>query len=383
MKLQKGIKAFSLIEILVWIMIISIVIIWWFQSLTAVTIWKVRIIQQTDIQKESFYFTEKLFEMIKKWGTLDYEEYFNRSIIWNSTYSGHFDKPSWFWNFWSWLTLVPWTDFGWGFYYCISDIGTKMWTGWCVDNPNFNSATYDFSSDQQRYWEYSFQFIDYNSNKDSDYHATNCPTWIKWDENCDWNIINDDDDEYLWNWPEVFNAWEIIPELYLISWYKNLRTLFRWSVKLDINAWWNLCDIENATWSWCIWTVEYLKLEWRDFWMDHDDNLPDSTQYDWVNDTWLIHSDFQWWGDVAWISDINWVSLFPETINVTEFNVRAYPNKDLWLAWNSDDISLNVSPYVIVNLKLKPSWQSRSKIKWEWKELDFSMTINLSEIYSQ
>ena len=389
MKLYKSIKAFSLIEILVWIMIISIVIIWWFQSLTAVTIWKVRIIQQTDIQKESFYFTEKLFEMIKKWGTLDYEEYFNRKVIWNTTFnSWHFDIPSWFGNFWYWGTLL-WV-YWWNMYYCISWDWNKIsyWSGCTLSNnfladfvnyPNVivNTSNWTFDVDNswehQRYWEYNLQFIDYNSNFDDD----------QWDENWDTFLNNDDDDEYLWNWPEVFTTWESMPELYLISWDKLNRTLFRWNVKLDENAWGNTCDIATATWSGCIWTIEYLKLEWVDYWQDHILGWAWRRQWDWVIDTWLIHDDFQLWGNVAWKVWVKWISLFPETINVTEFQVRAYPNKDLWLAWNANDVSLNVSPYIILNLKLKPSWKSRSKIKWAWEELEFSMTINLSEIYSQ
>ena len=367
MKQKKILPAFTLIEIMVWIMIISIVIVWGFKALTAITIWKVKIIQQTDIQKESFYFTEKLFEMVKKWWTLDYEEYFNRSMVWNTDYaSGHFADESWFGNFWIWWSI--WSNtYGSEFYYCASWIGiaNKLdWTG-CS------------AAGHQRYWEYSFQFIDYNSNYDADW----------WDENWDTDIRFDDDDEYIWDWPEVFTAWTIMPELYLISWDKRERTLFRWSVKSDINSWGLACSIDainnTITWSWCIWNVEYLKLEWVDWGLDHGDSPGELTEYDWVIDTWLLHKDFQLWGEVAWKSNVNWVSLFPESINVTEFNVRSYPNKDILLAWNNIDESLNISPYIIINIKLKPSWESRTKLKWAWKELEFSMTINLTDIYSQ
>ena len=92
-------KAFTLIEIIVSIVILIIVIIWWFNAYTAVLIWKIKLIEKTDIQKQAFYFSEKFFEELKKWWTIDYEEYFNRKIVWVTTSSGHYDLNTWFWNF--------------------------------------------------------------------------------------------------------------------------------------------------------------------------------------------------------------------------------------------------------------------------------------------
>jgi hypothetical protein len=369
---------FTLIEIMVWILIVSLVIIWWFQALSAVTIWKVRLIQQTDIQKESFYFTERLFEMIKKWWLIDFEEYFNRKVIWNTSYSSwHFDIASWFGNFWTWWVI--WTNsYGWWFYYCRSWdwIVNKLTWSWCYDN-NFNTNWSDVIWEQQRYGQYSFQFIDYNSNYDNDL----------WDEDWDGELRWDDDDEYLWEWPNVFNWWVDLTELYLISWNKKERTLFRWNVELDPDAPSSeTCLIDSSTneisWDGCIWTIEYLKLEWKDRWMDH--NLTWNTYLDWVIDTWLIDKNFVWWAEVvAGTWTIKWVKLFPNTINVSEFEIYGYPNKDINYAWKNTDPEVNISPYVELKVSLKPSWISRKKIKWAGKELDFSMTISLSDIYSQ
>lgn len=372
------IQAFTLVEIMLWILIVSLVLIWWFQSLSSVTLWKAKLIQKVDIQKESFYFTEKLFEMIKQWWTLDYEEYFNRKVIWNTTYSSwHFDILSWFWNFWYWWTISTNTNYWDSFYQCISLDWTKMpWT-WCVDT--YNSGSIDYTSTPQRYWQYSFQFIDYNSNFDDDL----------WDENNDWFIKWDDDDEYIWDWPEVFASGSTYPELYLISWNKTERTLFRWTLTKDdyapsTSTCWVDSSTNTITWTWCIWTVEYLKLVWKDMWMNHDNTW--NTYLDWVIDTWLVHPDFAGWSTnvIAWTDTDNyWVPLFSEYINVTEFKVYAYPNKDINLAWKNTDKSVNISPYTIIKIKLKPSWLTKRKIWWDWQEQDFSMTINLSDIYSK
>lgn len=390
MKIIKN-KWFTIIEIIISILILTIVFISWFQALSSVTIWKSRVIQQTDIQKEAFYFSQKLFEMIKKWWVIDYEEYFNRKIIWSNTFSsGHFSEPSWFWNFWRWW--VVWTTTYWsGFYYCISPDWWNIGTWWCVSwnnllsdipnnlNPEASFSSDNFSWEQQRYWQYSFQFIDYNSNSDFD----------NWDENWDSFIIWDDDDEYIGNWPIVFTWWTNVTELYLISWDKTKRTFFRWNVKLDPEAPPSYsCSVDSntntITWSWCLWTIEYLSLEWQDYWMDHDILSNSESQNDWVIDTWTIDYNFTWvnW-IIAWTwTNSYWVPLFPETINVTKFEVYPYPNKSIEYAWRDDSVDLNISPYVDIVLKIKPSWISRKKIGWEWKEIDFSMTVSLTDIYS-
>lgn len=369
--------AFTLVEIMVWILIVSMVLIWWFQALSAVTVWKVKLIQKVDMQKESFYFTEKLFEMVKEWGTLDYEEYFNRNVIWNTLYSSwHYSVVSWLGNYWKWW-LVWSTNYGNASYECISIDNSNImtWTG-CVTI--YNSGSIDYNGEQQRYWEYNLQFIDYNSNYDSDL----------WDENGDWNIKWDDDDEFIWDWPIVFSSWTYMPELYLLSWNKQVRTYFRWSVNQDPNATtWNNCTFDtnnNITGSWCLWTVEYIRLLWKDWWIDHDSLINDSTQNDWIIDTWIIDPEINWWAvAIAWSWITNWIPLFSDAINVSEFKIYSYPNKDLNLAWKNADKSINVSPYTFIKIKLKPSWITKKKIWWDWEELDFSMTINLSDMYSQ
>jgi len=188
--------------------------IWWFQALASVSLWKVRLIQSTQVEKQSFYFMEKFFELIKKWGTLDYEEYFNRKVVWNTTFlNGHYEKETGFWNFGEWW-IIGSTNYGTWFYYCVSGNGivNKLWNTWCSTSGKY-----------QRYGEYSFQFIDYNSNYDNDWG----------DEDGDGKILGDDDDEYMGVGPEVFTEWENIKELYLISGNKKERILFRWTLMTD------------------------------------------------------------------------------------------------------------------------------------------------------
>lgn len=376
-------QAFTLIETLVWVLIVSIIMIWAFQALTAIWIGKVRLIQKTNTQKQSLYFSEKLFEMIKYGGTLDYEEFFNRKVVnwWTPTYmSWHYLKSTGFWNFWPAGTLWS-AAYQFNLYPCFSPTWTGMWVNWCY-TPNLWLP--------QSYWEYSFQFIDYNSNQNNDPDGSG----NLGDEDGDGNIIWDDDDEYLGEWPDVFALNSNTKELYLINWVKRERTLFRYNVKVDPYApIWSTCTSatgENYTGTWCLWTIEYLKLEWRDWWSDlHNSALSfNGTQYDWVIDTWLIDEKFSGWtwtvahsypGEI----DKYWQPLFPENINVTEFKVFPHPNIDLERAWKESDDNQNVAEYVRIQLGMKPAWKDRKMMKWDPKEYKFSTTINLTDIFTK
>lgn len=370
--------AFTLIEIMVWILIFSIVIVAWFQAFSSLMIWKVKLIEKTSIEKEAFYFTEKFFQMIKEWWTIDYEEYFNRKIVWTNYSSWHYAPESWFGNFWpDWVTGS--NGYWMWFYVCRSNDWVLMWSGWCVNN--FNTwalwANYSYSW-SQRYWQYSLQFLDYNS-----YWSSNL-----WDENWDGNIMWDDWDEWLWEWPSVFTGGILMKDLYLISWSRTKRTYFRWNVINDPIWWW--CDFtttpEIPTWTWCLWNIQFLKLDWKDWWLDHSSWSVDldGTQYDGIIDTWAIDPDFALWSEI--IADSNnssyWQNIFPDTINIKDVQFYVYPNKSLEYSWMDSSEETNLSPYIRISLKLS-SWQKVSrKIKWKKPEIDIKTTITLTDVFS-
>jgi len=398
MKIKNKIRAFTLIEIMFWILIASWILIVWFDVVSKVSFWKVKLIDSSNIEKETFFFSQRLYETIKKWWTIDYEEYWNRKVVWNTTYSSwHYSKNTWFWNFWRNWNI--WTTSYWAwFYYCRSWDWVHLWIDWCYNDSNLNDSDWkkwadwkNYSWKPQRYWEYSFQFIDYNLNADSDL----------WDEDNDSNhfIIWDDDDEFLWNWPSVFTAWTNVKELYLISADKKHRTLLRLNYWLDPNRpSWSTCSSSDwwktYTWTGCIWRIEILKLYWVDWGLDHktswgsDNNW---TQYDWVIDTWLIDKDFAWKNDysnwnfvVAWSNNNNyWLPLFSDNINVKSFKVFPYPNKDINRAWKDSVLGTNFAPYVRLEIVLTPSWAVKKRIKWKVPEFKYSTTISLSDIYSR
>lgn len=375
-----SIKAFTLIEILVWITLFSIIITSWFYAFSAVWVWKIKLIWKTNIEKESYFFSERLFEAIKKWWLIDYEEYFNRKVVWDTSFlSWHYLQSTWFWNFGS--GWVVWTNNYWDyFYFCRSGVWISMWTWWCYNN-NYNNYSASVNWKPQRFWEYTFQFIDYNSNMNTD-------TLALWDENADWSIVWDDDDENLWIWPETFSSTGEVKELYLVSWDKKTRTLFRRNVTDDPNrpisaSGCNFTSPENPIWPGCLWTIEFLKLDLKDWGINHSKSWP--WLFDWSPETWIINPDFSWtWWIVAWSNSWNYrVPLFPKSINVKSVKFFLYPNKDLNLAWKDPSVSSNFSPYLRIKYTLTPSREKRKGVKWKIPELSFSTTITLSDLFSQ
>lgn len=363
---------------MIWSLIFAIVIVWWFKALWSASIAKIKIVEETKIEKDAIYFSEKLFSIIKQWWTIDYEEYFNRKVVWPTEYqSGHYLKLTWFWNFWPWWNLNN-NNYWDSFYYCLSWNGNNMWTDWCVES--FNSTWWiDLTGEYQRYGQYSLQFIDYNANEDND-------GWNE-DEDAEWNFRWDDDDEYLWLGPNVFTWWTNRSELYLISWDWKTRTYFRWKVKNDPDSLTPDCDYNNPktpTWTWCLWTIQFLKLQGKDYWLDHIAWTNDEWEYDWVVDTWLYHKDFDNSESIAWNwSNDKWIDIFPSTINITDFQVFPYPNKNINYAWKDYSPEVNISPYIRIKFNILPSLKKRSNIKWETPIVKIATTINLTDEFTK
>lgn len=420
-------KAFTLVEILVAILILSIIIVTGFELYTKAIASKIKIDEQANLEKNIYYFSEKIFQLVKKWWTLDYEEYFNRQLIssessyenwkwflivkpendWSYFKNWHFSQNTWFWNFWfNWI--ISTNNFWEWFYYCISESNYTV-INWCYNvapnniNSKFTDITWvwrNYIWSPQRYWQYSFQFIDYNSDADND----------KWDENGDKNIMRDDDDKHLWNWPVLYWIWNDLKELYLLSWDKKTRTLIRWNIKQDDFAKTRnssfTCDhrlksdyspLNPINFTYCLWTIEYLQLEWKDWWMDHNSQNIDSdwSQNDWVIDTWLIAKNFSWKQNdvtansvIAWSNNENYRKpLFNDSINISDFKVFAYPNIDSSKVWDiseEEQKKFLISPYVVLSFEIRPSWKVKSKISWwEIKPVRFNMTVNLTEVFSK
>ncbi|PZM85585.1 hypothetical protein DLH72_01940 [Candidatus Gracilibacteria bacterium] len=396
-------KAFTLIEIMVSILIIVSVLIIGFQLYSLATASKIKLIEQTNLEKNIFYFSEKLFTLVKKGGTLDYEEYFNRKVI-NSKFtnqsdaieSGHFKEKTGFGNFGA-DGIIGTDNFGKGFYYCLSGDGevNKLGINGCWNNDKntdsnaIGGSSRNYSGVAQRYGEYSFQFIDYNSNYDNDGGNIG-------DENSDGKIIRDDDDQHKGIGPEVFDFGTDVKELYLLSGNKRERTYIRWNYFQDeyVKDPNKNC---SSDFEYCRGTVEYLKLEGKDWGIDHIEGNNSEYENDGVIDTWVISKDFSGGETViaggSKDSGNFWKPIFSDDINISDFKVYAYPNIDNSKVWNTEVEDENgvitdkqqqylLSPYITISIKVKPSHKVKTKIKGNIKEVGFNTTINLTDIFS-
>ncbi|EKE28423.1 MAG: hypothetical protein ACD_3C00060G0003 [uncultured bacterium (gcode 4)] len=377
--MQKNlIKGYTLVEMILSISLFAMIIIIAFQIVGNMWVMKVKQSNRIDVTQDMFYTIESLTSTIKDfWWDIDYEEYWNRKIVWEATSSWHYSIETWFWNYWN-LWNISTNSYGGWYYVCRSwnswatPWSQFMWTWWCVASSSFNFPSNNYSWQKQRYWEYSFHFIDYNSNQTADASKP-------WDEDWDWNIQWDDDDENLWMWPVAF-SWSEVKELYLVKkWRNSERLYFRLNFKKDKNLPnWANCN-SDWTWTWCVWNIQILRLTWKDHWFNHISTL--TWAYDWKTDTWSCAPNFlcSWTNNLPnWIDD-GWVDLLPGYVNVKNLKLFLYPNKDYKYWWKENDTSLTVNPFVRISMTIWYSWDRRKKLNWADPTTTITTSINLTK----
>ncbi|EKE26091.1 MAG: hypothetical protein ACD_4C00441G0009 [uncultured bacterium (gcode 4)] len=371
-------KGFTLVEFIISLTILSGILVLAFQLMANIWITKNIVSNRMDLNKDLYYSVENLVSTIKDfWWEIDYEEYWNRKSSWTQTLSWHYSKFSWFWNYWSGWDLSNWIltpsapPIYWdSFYLCRSWSGVNLTTlwWWCLTGLNSYWNWVSLSWIPQRYWEYNFQFIDYNFNKNNDL----------WDEDWNWKIKGDEDDYNLWVWPTAF-SWNEVKELYLINKWKKERFLLRMNYAPDPDApTWISCNWLN--WSWCLWNIQILKLIWKDLWYAHSWSLTSSWKYDWVIDTWACDDDFpcNWTNKLPIWDDSEWVNLFPDFINVKNAKFFLYPNKDFSLAYNESSNDTSINPYLRLNITLWYAWSKKKMFNNLNSEVNISTSINLN-----
>lgn len=369
----KYVKAFTLLEILVsssilWF--IFIIIISLYSEMNKINI---DIYARTTLVKNTNSLIEKINIIMKNY-TIDYEEYFNRKMVWCDT--------DW-WNSFTWDVGDNWycdnfTAYGNGnnvksslstwdhiLYHCSSvenwhDLKEEKWDSkdceW-NNSPLVTGAAYIYSQNntnalnngswcalswQQSFWEYKLQFWDVNKNVDGKW-------WCVWD----------DDDSDLWKWPEAIFDNENVKELYLISKDGKKRIFLRrklvgsWDFDNDWNVW-------GTTWE-KLYKLQILKLRGFDLWSWHDWAVNWITSKDWQIDTRACDkkegfecswSPINWW--YAWYklpSDKDdWrVDFTNNDMNIEDFSLSIYPTKDSENAWFS--AKSQISPYISLRLK--------------------------------
>ena len=188
-KFQKNGKkgAFTLVEVLVAITLLSIILIFAFSSLGQIAFFKTRTADRIDLSRDLYSNVEQIISFIKDGGSIDYEEYWNRNAVGLALENGHFRDQTGFGNYGK-DGVIGGASFGSGSYYCLSGNGVNMGTGGCLTINNTFSASQ--SGVFQRYGQYNLQFLDLNSDRNSDGGALG-------DADGDGNPLGDVDDEEI------------------------------------------------------------------------------------------------------------------------------------------------------------------------------------------
>ena len=399
-------KAFTLIELLIASVILSIVLTVILQIYFSILKTRTDIYAKSTLVKNTNNVVEKLNIMMKNY-TIDYEEYFNRRIVWcNSDGWNVFS-----WDVGNWWYCKKFTSYGNGnsiidtwnniLYYCsnkwnntdtkIEDPTDTTSVHDCEWNSNtWNAYIYHQSSDNlnawsgcwkneistnwriQSFWEYKLQFWNVAWNADS-------YMWCKWD----------DDDTDLWVWPVAIWDNLHVQELYLISKDWKHRIFIRRKL---IWTWdWNHDGNIDYTWWEALYKLQILKLRWFDigswhiYWISWDsvnDGKIDTWACDkkqWFKCTW----DPIWLTEYPWYNlpkDANdgWVDMTINDITISNFNISIFPTKSPAHSWY--DTGVQISPYL--RLRIKTNFYPvnyKSKIN---PELMSKYSMNLQTTFS-
>jgi hypothetical protein len=335
------------------------------------------IARQTAIQ-QWYEFFERLNILMQDY-TIDYEEYFNRQMVWCVAWWGTGDNFKW--NIW---TLWHCTIFS---AYWNENSTQRNIVGSTI-NPKFHDIYRCSSSgDKNTIW----------------YHrARNSDCWKFWVKQSFGQykalftdmrgVTLDDDDEELWH---IVNNNDIrairddknIQELYLISHDGKKRLYFR-------------RRLVNQNSGFAQYRVQILRLRWFDAWQKHSFNETGSNEwlYDWQIDTWACDSSmwFVWnWSGVWWAYSsyhlpINeedcWVDLTYWMTNLYTWNISISPLWDPDLFRSVPDRQIN--PYMtifILNWVYLPEFIGEKVVGKSIMDFKVPLktTINMKDFYKE
>lgn len=330
-------------------------------------------LRQTAIQ-QWYEFFERLNLLMQDY-TIDYEEYFNRQMVW----------------------CVPWWSTGlnfkrdtWTWWYC-----TEFTAYW--NQNSTNRKTYSAGPIIAKYHDIYRCSSQQEHPGSDDIHRTvkteSCWTiWNKQSFGQYKSLFTDvmetgpkDDDKDLWkplnNSINAIVDSDNIKELYMISHDWKKRLYFRRKL---INQEWNFVQYK----------IQMLRLKWFDAWQRHDFTVQSEWFYDWQIDTWACDTSmwFTWhWDSIWWAysgyhlpenADDCWVDLTYWSTSVYTRNLSISPLNDSELYWMDEEHQIN--PYMkifIVNSIYSPIAYSGSSIT-EFK-IPIETTINMKDFYKE
>jgi len=335
------------------------------------------IVARENAIQQWYEFFEKLNILIQDY-TIDYEEYYNRQMVWcvNSWWLLTWDNFKWniwlsgycteftaYWNENSTERVMQWDVPINGAFHDLYEC-----TSWDAKNingrPRMVNKCWRFGN-KQSFGQYKSLFKD----------AKNFGTYT--DDEDLWRIVNND-----------INAIEDsdnIQELYLISQDGKSRLFFRRKLT-SIQTWF------------AQYRIQMLRLRWFDAWQAHDFDSPTNIEwlYDWQIDTWACDTSmwFIWGGQSVWWAysgyylpkdvDDCWIDLTYWSTSVYTRNIVISPLWDPDLFWAEQDRQIN--PYMkilLVNGVYFPIFAGNTSIgsSIESFKVPLQTTINMKNFY--
>ena len=361
-------KSFTIVEMIVALTVFSLL----FAAVMTVYVRMINVKREFDGRR---YLLTTTYEMLEKINilmkdyTIDYEEYFNRSMYWCKG-TGPMTGRSVIGTGWSC------TRFDWYGNKSPSSLSAATQSGWhvlyrCSNALNFSDdATFSYvysgailatgggcalSPYYQSFGQYRRQFINVKNNADE----SSTP-------------IGDDDDTDLGKGPVAIADNENVAELYLISKDKKQKLMFRRKVveETDMDSNGTISPYER------LYVVQALQLRWFDAGSKHSFNPTDTSNqymYDGQIDTWAcdyekwficsgtgVNTTIYSWYNLPADENDGWVNVFGTDVTVSNRKFQIYPVKDPVYAWAEN--SMQINPYVrvfITSYLYGPAWSTK------------------------
>lgn len=326
-------KGFTLFEVILALIIFSLMIGIIFNIYINIQKSEKNISNQQLLASQTNDFLDTLNELSFDY-TLDYEEYFNRTMN-NCIGSAEFSwNLKWectiftqYWNNWTWYKP----------YYC-SSVAEGSKSGYIY---NYIDDIWCAQTGSQYFFTYKWQFRDISDSN-----------------------LNNSDDVFLWKWPIAIsnNTW--VQELYLISKSWDHRIFFRrkFITWVDLNWDWNI-NWKNES----LYVLQMIKLKWFDAGINHNFDSWNISTYNWFIDTRACDIDnwFDCNGTGVWNWEFSWynlaldwddgrVNITDSKITISDWNMEIYPAKDPYLSKN--DTWYLVDPFIKISLIAHIYW---------------------------
>lgn len=345
-----------------------------------------------------YEFFERLNILMQDY-TVDYEEYYNRQMVWcswtNKRWIGNFE-----WNVWTSWYCTNFTAYGnynstnrklkWWIipqtyhdvYYCT----TNQWgvqaqpaataNGWFGIPAVYKNDCGEIWT-YQSFWQYVALFTDVKGDVEAKAGTTRNSVWDSDDRNL-WETVN-------WNINAIADA-DNIQELYFISHDGKNRLYFR-------------RKLVNTKDKYAQYKIQMLRLRGFDAWQKHsfDETTNNEWLYDWKIDTWACDAwmwfepkDKEgkhniWWAYSSYYlpadSDDCWIDLTRWSTSILSWKIAISPTTDSELAWAKQERQINAyMKILVVNGLYPPYYGALTDSAGDFK-VPLETIINMKDFY--